>query len=152
MRCWILSEKFVRVFFLLIFFCSIAFVLYETILSRECGEEYKYNYHLFWSYEADDDFVHYYFWQNVWNVVLFMPTGLLLPLAFKCCRWWTALLTGLCLSTTIELLQLVSMRGFSELDDIFHNTLGCIIGFLLMKGMIAVLHEEKHNRKESVVL
>lgn len=152
MRCWMLSEKFVRVLFLFIFLCSVAFVLNETIFSREVSEEYKYNYHLFWSYKADDPFTHYYFWQNVWNVILFIPIGLLLPLAFKRCRWWTAFLLGFCFSCFIEILQLVSMRGFSELDDVFHNTLGCMIGFLMMKGIIAVWHDERHNRKGTTVL
>ena len=26
------------------------------------------------------------------------------------------------------------MRGFSEVDDVMHNTLGCIAGYILVKG------------------
>ena len=50
MRCWMLSEKFVRVLFLFIFLCSVAFVLNETIFSREVSEDYKYNYRCYDSY------------------------------------------------------------------------------------------------------
>ena len=40
-----------------------------------------------------------------------------------------ALLVGLCLSVSIEALQFVFKFGFSELDDVIHNTLGCMIGY-----------------------
>ena len=32
-------------------------------------------------------------------------------------------------------MQLVFQRGYSEFDDVFHNTLGAIIGFVLWKGV-----------------
>ena len=38
------------------------------------------------------------------------------------------LLIGAGISVSIEALQFVFMKGFSELDDVFHNTLGCVIG------------------------
>jgi glycopeptide antibiotics resistance protein len=48
--------------------------------------------------------------------------------------WWKALLIGGSISVTIESLQFFFMRGFSELDDVMHNTLGCILGYILVKG------------------
>ena len=38
---------------------------------------------------------------------------------------------GCSISTTIEVLQFCFMKGFSELDDVMHNTLGCILGYSL---------------------
>ena len=36
------------------------------------------------------------------------------------------------------------MKGFSEVDDVMHNTVGCLIGFLIVSGFrhitIAVSH------------
>lgn len=40
---------------------------------------------------------------------------------------------GCGISVTIESLQFFLMRGFSEFDDVMHNTLGCMIGYVLVK-------------------
>ncbi len=48
--------------------------------------------------------------------------------------WWKALLVSCGISVTIEALQFLFMRGFSEVDDVMHNTLGCILGYMLVKG------------------
>lgn len=37
-------------------------------------------------------------------------------------------LKGLCLSTCIELMQLILCRGLCEFDDVIHNSLDCMIG------------------------
>ena len=39
---------------------------------------------------------------------------------------------GIGLSSAIEIVQLVSHRGLFELDDIIHNTLGTILGYLIL--------------------
>ena len=38
-------------------------------------------------------------------------------------------LMGCGISVLIEALQFFFMRGFSEVDDVIHNTVGCLIGF-----------------------
>lgn len=48
--------------------------------------------------------------------------------------WWKALLVSCGISVTIESLQFFFMRGFSEVDDVMHNTLGCLIGWCMVKG------------------
>ncbi len=67
--------------------------------------------------------------ENIMNVVVFVPVGLLLGIAFKQMTWWKALLIGCSISVTIESLQFFFMRDFSEVDDVMHNTLGCLIGY-----------------------
>lgn len=67
------------------------------------------------------------------NVVTFIPIGLLLG-SFKGMKWWHVLLIGLCLSMLIELLQLVLKRGLTEVDDVVHNVLGCMIGYWVFVG------------------
>jgi len=44
-----------------------------------------------------------------------------------------ALLIGCSISISIEVLQLCFMKGFSELDDVMHNTVGCFVGYMLVK-------------------
>ena len=63
------------------------------------------------------------------NVMVFVPIGLLLGSAFGRLRWKTVLLIGGGFSLLIEVLQFVFKRGFAEFDDVFHNVLGCAIGF-----------------------
>lgn len=38
------------------------------------------------------------------------------------------------ISVSIEVIQLVTKRGFAETDDVMHNTVGCIVGYMLVKG------------------
>jgi len=61
--------------------------------------------------------------------VVFIPIGLLLGCAFKQMTWWKALLIGCSISITVEALQFWFMKGFSEVDDVMHNTVGCFIGY-----------------------
>lgn len=70
-------------------------------------------------------------WRNIiLNICMFVPLGLLLP--FYSRRWQRAsltYLTGLAFTLVIELVQLVFHRGIFELDDIFNNLLGTMIGY-----------------------
>ena len=76
---------------------------------------------------------------NVLNVILFIPVGLLLDLGFREMTWKMVLLSGLCLSLLVELLQFIFKRGLCEVDDVLHNLLGCIVGFALYKLSIRVI-------------
>lgn len=66
------------------------------------------------------------------NCVLLFPVGMLLPLIFsRPLKWYQGLLFGAIVSGCIELLQLITCRGLFEFDDIFHNSLGCMVGCIL---------------------
>ena len=67
------------------------------------------------------------------NIVCFIPVGLLVGLLFEKYRWVKALLVGLLVSLTIELSQLIWHRGVFDVNDLFNNALGALIG-----GIIAV--------------
>ena len=71
--------------------------------------------------------------ENIMNVVVFIPVGLLLDIAFKQMTWWKVLLIGCGISVTIESHQFFFMKGFSEVDDVMHNTVGCVIGRFMVK-------------------
>ena len=66
------------------------------------------------------------------NVLLFVPYGFLLPWVFEKVRgFFKTGFWGLLTSVCVEVLQLVSGRGYFQIDDILTNTLGTLIGFLI---------------------
>ena len=121
-------------------------ILYCTLFVKELSPNYRYDYHLFWSYRADGD-GSFYFKENMLNAFLYLPLGILMPWVFKKVKGWQVMLLAICLSVSVELIQLILKCGFSELDDVFHNTLGCVAGFFLYKGIEAVYNENKHNKQ-----
>ena len=124
--------------YIFLIFCS-------TVIFRSTGETRQYDFHPFWSYKAIQEGREDLLAENIMNVVVFIPVGLLLGIAFKQVTWWKALLIGCSISVTIESLQFFLMRGFSELDDVMHNTLGCFIGWLMVKGEWLISRNENHR-------
>ncbi len=62
------------------------------------------------------------------NVIMFAPLGFFPALLWDRPRWWKGLLTGVCSSLFIEVVQLFIARG-SDVNDIVLNTLGALCGF-----------------------
>lgn len=105
-----------------------ACILYcSTVVFRISGDVRKLEIIPFWSYSRQDLMV-----ENLMNVLAFIPVGLLSCFVFNRAKWWQALLIGLGLSLSIEVLQYALRRGFTEFDDVFHNTLGCLIGLMIV--------------------
>lgn len=91
-------------------------------------------------------------WRNILlNIAMGIPLGILLPCVFqKMKHWWLTYATGLLLTIFIEVTQLVTHRGIFEIDDIFNNTLGCIIGFGFYAIGLALYR--KINKKQIKIL
>lgn len=74
------------------------------------------------------------FWlkQIFLNILLFVPFGCLLPLVSKLFRnpLFTVFL-GFLFSGLIEMMQYITGRGLTEVDDIITNTLGTAVGVAL---------------------
>lgn len=68
------------------------------------------------------------------NIVCFIPVGLLVRLLSEKYRLVNALLAGLLVSLMIEFSQLIWHRGVFDVNDLFNNALGALIG-----GFIAVV-------------
>ena len=114
--------------YIFLLFCS-------TVIFRPTGDTRQYDFHPFWSYNAIQEGREDLLAENIMNVVVFIPVGLILGLLLKDKKaWLISLIIGCGISVTIEALQFFLMRGFSEVDDVMHNTLGCVIGFLMVKG------------------
>lgn len=116
----------------------ISFILCSTVLFRSCHENVGYSITPFWSYVAIQNGRTDLMQANIMNVAIFIPIGVLLGCLSKRLKWWMVALIGVGISLTIEILQYLLKRGFAEVDDVMHNTLGCLIGFLMVaviKGM-----------------
>lgn len=103
----------------------------STVIFRSVSATRQYDFHSFWSYKAIQEGRVDLLQENIMNVVVFVPVGLLLGIAFKQMTWWKTLLIGCSISVTIEALQFWFMKGFSEVDDVMHNTVGCLIGYII---------------------
>ncbi|MGQ5709215.1 VanZ family protein [Lactobacillus sp. PSON] len=65
------------------------------------------------------------------NVLCFVPIGFLAPIVFsKRQSFWKVTLVGMLFSICIEVMQFLLATGVSDIDDVFFNTCGCIIGYV----------------------
>lgn len=92
---------------------------------------------LFWSWKA---------WsvqhnQVVANIVMFIPVGLLAGWLWR----WLGLVFVIGLSCGIEVVQLITLRGLCEFDDVIHNMVGAAvgIGITMMVKMITARRESQ---------
>ncbi len=77
------------------------------------------------------------------NVLLFIPYGFLGCMAFgRIRRFFACLALGAATSLGIESLQLITGRGFFQIDDILTNILGTVIGFLIYRIFFHKFHKK----------
>lgn len=77
-------------------------------------------------------------WQLlIFNIIMFVPLGILLPIAHKSFRKIShTLAAGFALTCIIEVMQLITSYGIFELDDIFNNLLGTLTGYSMVMTVI----------------
>lgn len=75
---------------------------------------------------------------TILNLILFIPFGILTKMVFK--SFFSSILVGLIFSIIIEFIQLFIGR-FVQLEDVFMNSLGAIIGCFL--GLIILKLKKK---------
>ena len=66
------------------------------------------------------------------NIIAFLPFGFLLPVLdpqFQ--KWWRILLNTFSLSVSVEAVQLLTMVGTFDVDDLILNTAGGMLGYAL---------------------
>jgi glycopeptide antibiotics resistance protein len=49
------------------------------------------------------------------------------------------LLSGLFVSISVELLQYITSRGFTEIDDVINNTAGAMLGWLAYDRLLKAI-------------
>lgn len=135
-----LIKKFSWVLFILYLILMAYFLFFSEYLNRgSLGTEYRYNLTLFQevkrSFWCLNHGVYSYFWLNfVMNILAFVPLGFFLPLLSKTItgrKFWYVFLSAFQFTLAIELLQLVLKVGTFDVDDIFLNTVGGILGYIL---------------------
>lgn len=114
---------------LLVFYCML--VLSYTVLGREGTGEFCYELKPFWSYTMILDGQTGFIMEALLNVLMLVPVGFLVSTLKR--SFWLAAGCGFMFSVLIEVLQLVTTRGLCETDDVFHNTLGAIAGYLVYR-------------------
>lgn len=111
--------------------CILAF----TLIGRRTITR-NYNFKLFWKYELiwDPQFRR----EILGNIFLFIPFGFFLTFVLDTDLLETTLI-GLGVSIIIEYIQYYFCLGLCELDDVFHNTLGTLIGYVYYKSLTCIL-------------
>ncbi|MBE5962350.1 MAG: VanZ family protein [Lachnospiraceae bacterium] len=72
------------------------------------------------------------------NVIMFIPFGMLVPAVWDKMRAFHRCLLAAFISTVaIETMQLITQRGYCQLDDVVMNTLGGAIGY----GIFYLFHK-----------
>lgn len=128
-------KKGVRYSYILALIEYVVLIFLSTVFCRTTRAVREYDWHPLWSYQVVENGWSELLAQNLMNVLVFVPIGILMGLAFNNTKWWIVLLVGLILSVGIEATQYVFMKGFSEVDDVIHNTFGAVIGYGFFKGV-----------------
>lgn len=131
-----------RVFFVLYMILALYFMFFSETLDRTMvSDEYRYNLTLFKEITRFWNMRHTYGWHItivnlLGNVVCFMPFGFLLPTIskkkmFK--NFLSVTFMAMLFSIGIETAQLLTKVGAFDVDDIFLNTVGGLLGYIFMK-------------------
>ncbi|MBR3311108.1 MAG: VanZ family protein [Solobacterium sp.] len=157
-----------QVILIIVFSVYVMEVLYLTLFSRNAADDYRVHAELFKdfasSFHIDLGFLdffrvlfregfsaavshvridaYYNITQVYMNIALFVPMGYLLPYIFK---WFREKVTirpvtaCFLISFAIENIQLITRRGFYDVDDLVTNTLGGLIGQMMFIAVAYVL-------------
>lgn len=69
------------------------------------------------------------------NLLMLLPVGILFASIYRRMPLRRAFYIGALFSSAIEISQLVLRLGLFEWDDIIHNTLGCVLGAAIVRGI-----------------
>lgn len=80
------------------------------------------------------------------NIVLLVPVGVLLSLAWPQLRWWHVSVIGLLMSGLVETVQSLIPSRAPSISDVLANTLGTLIG----AGIVVVAARSGRRRAHGV--
>ena len=128
------------------FVIYLVYVVYIVFYSRQDYYMSGMNLRLFSSYiEAWHHMERDYWVSLIANIILFIPLGFFLPLIFGLFRkLWLVCSVGIILSLLIEIIQYVTKHGIFDIDDIFNNIIGTIIGYGLFSFCFLVSNTIKN--------
>lgn len=82
--------------------------------------------------------------ESLLNVIMFVPLGFLFGMAGEGIRWWKVLIICFSISVSVEVLQYIMQRGFSETDDVIRNAAGCMIGYGIYRFVSYLAEKWRH--------
>ena len=120
------------------------------LVGREKGQDYSVNLTLFWSYKrCMQEYNRNLLLQMIYNVIAFIPWPILFTIVFpKMKKFLWGVGSAFLFSVFVEIMQLVFKLGMFEFDDMFHNTLGAVIGYAiltLVRAIILKYRSQKSN-------
>lgn len=142
----------------ILFVLYIVFIIYFLIFSEWYGRtgttgEYRYNLILFkeiqrfWIYR--EQLGMFAVFTNVFgNVLIFMPYGFFMPMASKHRRFRSAVFYSFFLSLCVEIFQLFAKVGSFDVDDLFLNTIGGALGYVVFFICNAIRRKHVYKEKE----
>jgi len=136
--------------FLILALCAYLIgLVYITIIRGSISGWRNINFHIFRAWrEAWNTFSEKHWLNVLLNIGMFVPLGILLPLlSGKLRKWYWMLPAGFLTTLTIEIIQYISCKGLCDVDDLFANTLGAMIGYWLV---MAALHIRHRNWKKTL--
>lgn len=135
-----------RIIAIMLTLLHIAIVLYITLIDRIPGER-RHMLTPFWEIRnvINGTERSFYIGQIIGNLLMLFPTGFLLPAIFqyKRLRWYHIAVTSMLFSIFIEITQYITGRGLMEFDDVFNNTIGCLLGY----AVYLIIRRRLNNRK-----
>ena len=145
---WIRMIERNRVFRVIVFSLFSAYlyiVIGITLLSREPGTKRIVKWILFSTFGANNYAMKYV----IENILLFIPLGIFHRVLWdKCLTFRFRIQIAAISSVIIELLQYSTKRGRFEVDDIMLNTLGAVIGWLLVRGITYIARFFLQNKSK----
>ena len=137
------TKHMIRRMGILLFILYVLLLVYFLFFSEEYGRivqsEQSYRYNLipfveiqrFWKYREQMG-LFALFTNILGNVLGFIPFGLIMPVIFRGMRSsFLIILSGFGLSLCVETIQLVTMVGCFDVDDLILNTIGAAAGYLI---------------------
>jgi len=138
------------VFFIYLFLLTY-FLFFADLMGRtHVQENYAYNLELFKEIRR---FIRYYKvlgWRSTilnlgGNVIGFMPMGFMLPMLIRRAKhWYLTVLMCFTFSLLVETVQLIWRVGIFDVDDMFLNTLGGLLGYLVYR-ILAGMRKDKNG-------
>lgn len=137
------TKRIIRLGGILLFALYILLLVYFLFFSEAYGRTVKpeqaYRYNLipfveirrFWTHR--EQLGNVAFLANLFgNVLGFVPFGFILPvISGRMRKGFLIGLSGLALSMSVEIIQLISKVGSFDVDDMILNTLGAVLGYVL---------------------
>ena len=119
---------------MLILLIWLYWVYASCVFCRSSYADYHYILKPLWSYELIlKNHNRFMLHEILLNCIMLIPVGVLFPIAFDCKSLLDTTVFGFLCSFGIEVMQLCFKRGLFEWDDMLHNTIGVLAGFLVLK-------------------